>query len=120
MSNYESIKIVPVLHRNVIGFIGMRPREDYIVFKRVRDRLIALDKKGRITTWSILTGKVMDYKRTKTNFQMGDFEVYQNGEDDITYRSEWYLQRVLLVDKKNKQEVDEAEFFGERLKTEIG
>jgi hypothetical protein len=108
MSNYESIKIVPVLHRNVIGFIGMKPREDYIVFKRVRDRLAALDRKGRITVWSVLTGKVLEHRSTNKNFDMADFEIYQNGPDDITYRSGWYQPRVLLVDRKNKETVDEA------------
>jgi hypothetical protein len=76
MSSYESIKIVPVLHRNVIGFIGMKPREEYIIFKKVRDRLIALDKKGRITIWSVLTGKVLEDRNASKSFDIGDFEIY--------------------------------------------
>ena len=76
MSSYESIKIVPVLHRCVIGFIGMKPREEYLTCKRVKDRLMALDRKGRITTWSVLTGKVLEQKSAAKGFELGDYEVF--------------------------------------------
>ena len=59
MANYDTIKIVPVLHRCAIGFIGMRPRHKYLAFKKIKDKLIALDKKGFLTTWSIITGKIL-------------------------------------------------------------
>ncbi len=59
MSSYDMIKIVPVLHRCAIGFIGMKPRYKYLAFKKYKDKLIALDKKGFLTTWSIITGKIL-------------------------------------------------------------
>lgn len=87
MASYEAIKIVPVLHRSVIGFIGMKPRDDYITFRKVKDRLISLDRKGRVTTWSVLTGKILEDRSVNKSFDLGDFEVYTNGSDDITYKS---------------------------------
>ena len=59
MSSFSSIKIVPVLHRCAIGFIGMKQRHKYLAFKKIRDKVIALDKKGFLTTWSIITGKIL-------------------------------------------------------------
>ncbi len=53
MSTYDSVKIVPLLHRNAISFIGMKPRYEYLTYKEIRDRVIALDNKGILTTWSI-------------------------------------------------------------------
>ena len=100
MASYESIKIVPVLHRSVLGFIGMKPREDYLVFKKSRDRLMALDRKGRVTTWSVLTGKVLEHKSTSKSLEINDYEIFCNGSEDITYKSQWYSSRVLLIDKK--------------------
>lgn len=43
MHDYEQIKIVPILHRNTINFIGMKLRSEYLAFKRYEDKLIALD-----------------------------------------------------------------------------
>lgn len=58
LESYEKFKIVPLLHRNTINFIGMNRRSDYVSFRRNNDVLIALDKKNRLTSWSILSGKV--------------------------------------------------------------
>ena len=59
MSSFSSIKIVPVLHRCAIGFIGMKHRQKYLAFKKIKDKIIALDKMGYFTTWSIITGKIL-------------------------------------------------------------
>ena len=34
--------------------------------------------------------------------------------------SEWYQNKMLLIDKKNHIEVDESAFYGDRLKSELG
>ena len=58
ISSYDVIRIVPLLHRSTVGFIGMRPRKEYLSFRKFKSKLMALDKKGNITTWSVLTGKI--------------------------------------------------------------
>jgi hypothetical protein len=58
MSNYDKITIVPALHRNVINFIGMEKRENYLCCKKIMDKFIALDKKNRVTMWNVLNGKL--------------------------------------------------------------
>lgn len=42
--DYESAQIVPTLHRNTISLFGMKKRENYITFRKVMDKFIALDK----------------------------------------------------------------------------
>lgn len=58
MSDYDSIQIVPSLHRNVINFMGMLDRSQYIATKKMKDKFIALDKRNILTTWSSITGKL--------------------------------------------------------------
>jgi hypothetical protein len=60
ISSYDVIRIVPLLHRTVLGFIGMRPRNEYLAFRKFNDRLLALDKLGALTMWSVITGKVLE------------------------------------------------------------
>ena len=76
MSSYETIKIVPVLHRCAIGFIGMKPRNKYLAFKKSRDKLIALDKKGFLTTWSIITGKILQHQRIPKGIKLNSFQIF--------------------------------------------
>ncbi len=59
---------------------------------------MALDKRGNITAWSVLTGKIeLKSKLTesmaiaKQNIEpFTNYEIFKNGPNDITYRSEWY------------------------------
>lgn len=90
---------------------------------------MALDKRGNITSWSVLTGKV-DAKSKMTEDMVvakqklepfTNYEIYKNGPNDITYRSEWYQKHILLVDKKHPvTNVDEVKFFQGRINSELG
>jgi hypothetical protein len=98
ISSYDCIRIVPLLHRSTLGFIGMRPRKEYLGFRKYQDKIMALDKRGNITTWNVLTGKVDPKSRLtesmiiakKSLEPFNNYEIYRNGPNDITYRSEWY------------------------------
>lgn len=102
----------------------MRPRREYLAFRKYNDKLYALDKLGGVTVWSVITGKVLEQKTTNTakNFTvpLKNYEIFRNGSSDITYRSEWYQKQVLLINKKEPVAVDEVQFFGDRLKSELG
>lgn len=58
MTDYESVKIVPVLHRNTISFFGIKRKEHYACFYKYGDRLTALDFNNVLTTFSVATGKI--------------------------------------------------------------
>ena len=85
------------MHRSTLGFIGMRPRKEYLSFRKFNDKFMALDKKGNITTWSVLTGKIDRTAGTLSGFNKSqdlepftDYEIFRNNKEDNTYRSEWY------------------------------
>jgi hypothetical protein len=59
LKDYDRIEIVPVLHRNVISFFGMKPRKEYITYRQINDKLIALGRDNTLTTWSAVTGKLL-------------------------------------------------------------
>ena len=59
-SSFDQIDIVPVLHRNTIAFVGMDDRDQYLATKVLDDKFIALNRTNQLTTWSLLTGKVLE------------------------------------------------------------
>ena len=105
----------------------MRPRKEYLGFRKYQDKIMALDKRGNITTWSVLTGKVDNKSKMTVSMieskqdAYANYEIYRNGPADITYRSEWYQRHILLVDKKNPvTDVDQVRFFDGRINSELG
>ncbi len=102
----------------------MRPRKEYLGFRKYKERICALDKKGNFTTWFVLTGKIdskTKAKITDKKIDLTNYQIYQNGKNDITYRSEWYQQHILLFDKKNPvKDIDQAEFFKARNNLDAG
>ena len=89
MVDYNSIQIVPTLHRNVINFMGMLPREEYLACKKIKDKFMAFDKKNYITTWNILTGK-LEVQNYVDNVDFSQYIIYIYTETDLAYKREWY------------------------------
>jgi folate-dependent tRNA-U54 methylase TrmFO/GidA len=59
MYDYETINIIPLLHRTTLNFIGMLPRHMYLATKQIDNKFIALDITNKLTVWNILTGKMI-------------------------------------------------------------
>jgi hypothetical protein len=75
----------------------MRPRKEYLSFRKFKDKFMALDKKGNITTWNVLTGKIDPRSNALSGLEnksqlepFGEYEIFRNNKEDNTYRSEWY------------------------------
>lgn len=96
LESFERFKIVPLLHRNTINFIGMQKRDNYVGFKKDLDILIALDKHNRLTTWSACTGKVKSQFKLKVPVIDPSFRVFSIDEFDITYKADFYMPRILF------------------------
>jgi hypothetical protein len=69
--------------------MGMLDRSNYIVTKRDNDKFYALDKKNRITTWSIITGKV-EKQYVIEGLDLSEYALFEYEAPDITYKREWY------------------------------
>jgi hypothetical protein len=46
-----------------MAFIGMGRRDEYLVTKVIKDKFLALDKKGCIYCWSNISGKLLHTTR---------------------------------------------------------
>lgn len=89
MNDYETISIVPALHRNVINFMGMDTRDQYLCNKKIKNLFVALDKRNFLYTWNILTGKLI-HKQKVDGIDLSGYEIYSYEDLDVTYRREWF------------------------------
>lgn len=98
MTDYESIKIVPVLHRNTISFFGINRKSNYLCFKKDADKLIALDYDNVLSTFSIATGKILKRFKLKKPVITASQKVWQSDIGDKTYMQSHYYPRTLIYD----------------------
>lgn len=58
ISDFSKIKIMSFAHRNTINFLGMGPKQDYLIWREKDGFFAAFNAQtGKIQTWSIATGK---------------------------------------------------------------
>ncbi|CDW84531.1 wd-40 repeat protein [Stylonychia lemnae] len=119
MSDYESIKIIPVLHRNTISFFGIRKKENYVLFKKNQDKLIALDYDNVLSTYSIATGKILMRHKLANPVIKKSQRIWASDPADITYKNPYYYPRTLLYDQDPVTDVNDEEYFDERLKCDL-
>ena len=51
--------MMPLPHRNTMKFFGMGKKSDYLLWRHQDGTFTALDKKLNVTTWSVVTGKII-------------------------------------------------------------
>ena len=60
MSHLHEIHIMPIPHWNIMSFMGMRSKNQYLIWKESTDGFFtALEKSGDLKTWSTFTGKLL-------------------------------------------------------------
>jgi hypothetical protein len=100
MSSLERIEIVPVPHRNVINFFGMRPKSEYMLWHHQKDlgEFTAVDNTGLLQKWSCATGKLIEEttilgkKRVVNKTDVFDFKnwsIYRGSTSDHVYMNGW-------------------------------
>jgi hypothetical protein len=61
LKDYDSIRLLPLTHRNTAVFYGMTAKEDYLIWRHEQGTFTALSKKeSRLSMWSTVTGKVLN------------------------------------------------------------
>lgn len=116
MKSFESIHIIPPLHRTTVNFVGMLPRDRYLSVKKKRNTFLALDKNSKITRWNSLSGKIEAQNSVSQDFTK--FEVFgteHRKEAEPSYLREWNAPRSLLVSKADVP-AEEADEFGQSLR----
>ena len=65
----------------------MKPLSHYLAFKRINDKLIALDKNQNLIMWRITTGKTKMIKQIKRDLGLADYEVYEMQQSGYSEKS---------------------------------
>jgi len=98
-------RITPPLHKNSMKYFGMAHRDHYLALTRIKDKFLAIDKQNFITTWSMVTGKMLSRRQvTVFNFSEG-WQVYS-----LFYQKEYY-DKVLLIQEEPEQDFPERDFY---------
>ena len=84
--DFNTLVMMPFLHRNTINFIGMGHKKDYLIWREEGGYFTALNKQGIIYTWSVATGKLLSQQVDGEKlFEWDDFEVYRADDNDSNY-----------------------------------
>lgn len=87
LRSLKEIIVTPILHRNINKFMGIRDKSEYLCYKVLHDKFIALSIKGEITTWNMLTGKKLT-SRVLPEHDYSNFDVQSKyRKDAILIRS---------------------------------
>lgn len=95
LRNYSQITVVPFPHLNSLKCQGMSQMHDYLIWREKNGFFTALDKRGKLITWSLLTGKLL-YKEAQigdadaSSDKMDKYEVFRSDNDDITYTRDYF------------------------------
>ena len=81
IESLNNIVITPILHRNMNKFMGIKATNDYICYKVIKDKFLAMTIKGEISCWNVLTGKLLSVNKAEghdySNFDL--HSVYKKG-----------------------------------------
>ena len=57
IQSFDNIVMIPFPHLNILNCIGMGHSTEYLIWREKNGFFTALDKRGNLQTWSLLTGK---------------------------------------------------------------
>ena len=59
IQNFDSIAVIPFPHLNLINFVGMGQKNEYLIWREKNGFFTALDQKSNLLTWSMASGKLL-------------------------------------------------------------
>ena len=80
LKDYDTLTIVPLLHSNVIHLLGIADLESYLTFKRDGDKVYALGIDNFLSTWSVVTGKLLWQEQLKDKVDVDGWKVFARDE----------------------------------------
>jgi len=90
LKDFNTIQILPFMHRNTINFLGMSGREDYLIWREKGGFFTALNQKdGTIQTWSVASGKLLySYKECFKPLEgdLNNYVIYEAPAADEEHR----------------------------------
>jgi hypothetical protein len=76
MKDFDSIEMVPVPHRNTLNFLGMRPKNSYLIWRETNGIFTAManrDGQKEIDAFVIATGKKVKARITVEPMVLADY-----------------------------------------------
>lgn len=73
--NYHHLSMLPIVHRNTIRFLGMKARQNYLIFREHGNFLSGYSRSGELTTWCKKSGQIVGHNidNFKPNLELSDF-----------------------------------------------
>ena len=105
LKDFNTIQILPFLHRNTVNFLGMSIREDYLIWREKNGFFTAMTQKdGTIQTWSVANGKPLYQYKEKFKLQQGElsnYVIYQAPSADPEHADNSQLMNFYNFQKKS-------------------
>mmetsp|Transcript_20452 Transcript_20452/g.27641 ORF Transcript_20452/g.27641 Transcript_20452/m.27641 type:complete len:167 (+) Transcript_20452:344-844(+) len=93
MEDYDTIIVMSLPQLNTVNFIGMGNKHEYLCLREKKGFFTALNRKGELSTWSILTGKLLYSLKMlgdASGSVLDEYEQYKSNANDITYTRKTY------------------------------
>ena len=98
METFNKIVVIPLPHLNLVNFVGMGNKHDYLIWRESKGYFTALNRKGQLTTWSNFNGKLLyticqnkkDDRVQSSKDALLDYDVFRADCNDITYTRNFY------------------------------
>ena len=105
LKNFDNIEMVPCPHRNTINFLGMQPKQNYLIWRETAGVFTALDTEGRLQAWVIGTGKTTKPLVTLGTIVLDEYELYSCNKNDETYKQDWQQHSDMSISllKSNRE-----------------
>jgi len=97
LKDFDSIEMVPVPHRNTINFLGMKPKDQYLIWREVNGIFTALNIDGELRAWVVATGKLTKATVTICNIDLSGYTVYKSNYYDDSYCNNWQQHPLYSV-----------------------
>lgn len=116
LKDLTTLEVIPLPHKTTIFFIGMPDRENIVSAKQDKDIFRVLTFRGEIYTWSVTTGKLLEYHRNCIP-NLEEYQIYSSEGSLYTYLS--LNLEYTLIRSKAKTEGAPFEKFFHKSSTEI-
>ena len=59
LADFNHILVIPFPHMNLLNFVGMGQKQEYLMWRQKDAFFTALDKRGTLLTWSLVSGQLL-------------------------------------------------------------
>ena len=74
MLSFSTVRLMPLPHRPLVQFLGMKKKSDYLIWREKNGFFAAMDKDSVIYLWSMPGGDLIDTKAI--NLETKNYEIF--------------------------------------------